>query len=260
MDTYRSMFTGNPGQSLTATRNVNRNNLVSGVGADQWPLLFRERSRLSPGTFPDAPVYPITSATYSDTSSMIVFDPNIRTPYAQSWTFGLQRELGKSMALEVRYVGHQKPPGMDHIQLQRYRTQHARERSHGRVLPGDVEPAGQCREREGLLRLQVPGAEYRHLSAADQPCLVQRVVRCRCDESVEVLGLELDQQHQSRLSQPGQSQPDIFCGNPVQRCHQARQWLEGRDAGQFLYNQSQPARRRHRPGQRRVYEIRLAGR
>jgi hypothetical protein len=105
MSTYRGEFTGNPGQSLTATRNVSRGNLVSGVGTDQWPLLFRERSRLTPGTFVDTPAYPITSDVYADTSSMTVFDPNLRTPYAQSWTFGIQRELGKSMALEVRYVG-----------------------------------------------------------------------------------------------------------------------------------------------------------
>ncbi len=105
MSTYQSEYSGNPGGTLTATRNVNRNNLVSGVGADQWPLLFRERSRLTPGTFPDTPVYPITSATYSETAAMTIFDPNIKTPYAQSWTFGIQRELNKSMAMEVRYVG-----------------------------------------------------------------------------------------------------------------------------------------------------------
>ena len=255
MTTYHGMFSGNPGGSLTATRNVNRNNLVSGVGTDQWPLLFRERSRLTPGTFPEAPIYPMTSATYSDTASMTVFDPNLKTPYAHVLDLRPPARAWQEHGPRSPLCGHQKPPGMDHLRLQRDRKQHARERSHGRVLPGDVEPAGQCREREGFLRLQVPGAEYRHLSAADQPCLVQRVVRCRCDESVEVLGLELDQQHQSRLSQPGQSQPDIFCGNPVQRCHQARQWLEGRDAGQLLYDQSQPARRRHGPGQRRVYAI-----
>ncbi len=105
MATYVGMFSDNPGQSLTATRNVGLGNLVSGVGADQWPLLFRERSRLTPGTFPTDPVYPITSATYSVSDGVTVFDPNLKTPYAQSWTFGIQRELNKSMALEVRYVG-----------------------------------------------------------------------------------------------------------------------------------------------------------
>jgi hypothetical protein len=105
MSTYLGEFSGNPGGSLTATRNVSRGNLVSGVGTDQWPLLFRERSRLTPGTFPDAPTYPMTSAIYADTSSMTVFDPNLKTPYAQSWTFGIQREISRSMAIEVRYVG-----------------------------------------------------------------------------------------------------------------------------------------------------------
>ncbi len=33
-----------------------------------------------------------------------MFDPHIRTPHVQSWTFGIQRELNKDMVLEVRYV------------------------------------------------------------------------------------------------------------------------------------------------------------
>ncbi len=34
-----------------------------------------------------------------------IIDPNIRTPYSQSWSFGIQREISKNMAIEVRYVG-----------------------------------------------------------------------------------------------------------------------------------------------------------
>lgn len=34
------------------------------------------------------------------------FDPNIRSPYVQSWSFGWQRELTKNMAIEARYVGN----------------------------------------------------------------------------------------------------------------------------------------------------------
>jgi hypothetical protein len=106
MSTYLGEFSGNPGGSLTATRNISRGNLiVPPTDTTQWPLLFRQRSRLTPGTFPDAPTYPITSATYSETASMTVFDPDLKTPYAQSWTFGVQREISKSMAVEVRYVG-----------------------------------------------------------------------------------------------------------------------------------------------------------
>src|SRR5262249_5055248 len=34
------------------------------------------------------------------------FNPNIKAGYVQSWSFGIQRELGKDMALEIRYVGN----------------------------------------------------------------------------------------------------------------------------------------------------------
>jgi len=35
------------------------------------------------------------------------FDPNLRAPYTQNYTFGIQRELWKNTAIEVRYVGNQ---------------------------------------------------------------------------------------------------------------------------------------------------------
>jgi len=38
--------------------------------------------------------------------SVNAFDPNINIPTVQSWSFGIQRELSPSMALEVRYVGN----------------------------------------------------------------------------------------------------------------------------------------------------------
>jgi hypothetical protein len=34
------------------------------------------------------------------------FDPNLRTPYVQQWTLGVERELSHTTALEVRYVGN----------------------------------------------------------------------------------------------------------------------------------------------------------
>ena len=32
-------------------------------------------------------------------------DPDLQVPYADSWTVGLQRTVGRNMAFEVRYVG-----------------------------------------------------------------------------------------------------------------------------------------------------------
>jgi hypothetical protein len=34
------------------------------------------------------------------------FDPNLRTPYVQQWSFGIEREIAPNTAFEVRYVGN----------------------------------------------------------------------------------------------------------------------------------------------------------
>jgi hypothetical protein len=67
--------------------------------------LLRERDRLGPPPLPSEPAYPLTDFPYvAITGSVSVFDPKIRVPYTQSWSLGLQREISKDMALEVRYV------------------------------------------------------------------------------------------------------------------------------------------------------------
>src|SRR5205814_7823880 len=33
-------------------------------------------------------------------------DPNIKQPYSESWNVGIQRQLGNTRALEIRYVGN----------------------------------------------------------------------------------------------------------------------------------------------------------
>jgi hypothetical protein len=102
MSTFTGVFANNPGVTIDASRNTTLGNLVSNVGSDTWPLLFSQTSRLGAPAFPTAPNYPLTPAV---TSSVRAFSPSMRTPYTMSWTFGLQRELSKDMALEVRYVG-----------------------------------------------------------------------------------------------------------------------------------------------------------
>ena len=96
-----TMFDSNTGLFVDATRNLSLGNLVSGTGTDVLPVLFRDKSRLGAPSFQDAPSYPMTGNV---TSSLNIFDPNIRTPYAQSWTLSLQREMTKDTVLEVRYV------------------------------------------------------------------------------------------------------------------------------------------------------------
>jgi hypothetical protein len=101
--TFVDLLGGNPGTYVTATRNMANGNLVSGVGSDVLPLLFRETNRLGPPPFVDTPVFPFVAA---NTASVSVYGPAMRIPYVQSWNFGLQRELGKDTVLEVRYVGN----------------------------------------------------------------------------------------------------------------------------------------------------------
>ncbi|HKX27082.1 MAG TPA: hypothetical protein VJ302_05250, partial [Blastocatellia bacterium] len=50
-----------------------------------------------------APNYPITSTIGNSANGFL---PGLKTGYVQSWTFGVQRELTKDTALEVRYVGN----------------------------------------------------------------------------------------------------------------------------------------------------------
>jgi hypothetical protein len=101
MSEYSEIFGDNPGSFLTADRNLTIGNLVGG-SLGSLPVLLRETNRLGAPAFPAAPVYPITGAVTDEADA---FDPNLKVPYSKSWTFGIQREITKVMALEVRYVG-----------------------------------------------------------------------------------------------------------------------------------------------------------
>lgn len=55
----------------------------------------------NPTTFSSS--FPLTASSGSGVNA---FNPDLRPGMVQSWTFGVQRELGKNQALEVRYVGN----------------------------------------------------------------------------------------------------------------------------------------------------------
>jgi Carboxypeptidase regulatory-like domain/TonB-dependent Receptor Plug Domain len=104
-----SDFTGplntNPGVviSTPTTRSESNGNLFVGAA----PLLFRNQTQLGPPSFSDIPVYPILPSVANGygTQSINGFNQNLQVPYADSWQGGITRSLGKSMAVEVRYVG-----------------------------------------------------------------------------------------------------------------------------------------------------------
>lgn len=96
MDDFTGVFGDNPGISIP----VNRNQALGNLGGA--PLLFRDQARLAPPAFPDKPAFPYAEQIDQDIE---IFDPNLRIPYSQTWSVGIQRALGSMMAVEVRYIG-----------------------------------------------------------------------------------------------------------------------------------------------------------
>ncbi|HMV85588.1 MAG TPA: TonB-dependent receptor [Blastocatellia bacterium] len=95
---FTSMFGGNEGVTF-----------ATGTSPANFPVEFgAPGSRLlRQGTPPYLSVpeakFPITARQGVAVND---FNPNLKPGYTQSWTFGIQRELTKSMAVEVRYVGN----------------------------------------------------------------------------------------------------------------------------------------------------------
>ena len=100
MGVFTGQYAANPGGTLTLTRNQANNNILP-PGSPGF-LLLRNESQMGAPTFPERPEYPMTDLVSQD---IRLFDPNIQTPYADSWTVGVQRRVSTNMALEVRYVG-----------------------------------------------------------------------------------------------------------------------------------------------------------
>lgn len=96
---FTSIFANNPGANRSGTRAISLGNL----GTDGLPVLFRDTARLAPLAAPTVS-YPFGPAV---TDSINAFDPNTELSYTHSYSFGWQRELGRNMALEIRYVGNQ---------------------------------------------------------------------------------------------------------------------------------------------------------
>jgi hypothetical protein len=97
MSDFNTVIDDNPGVNYVA----DRNHTVGNLGTP-GSILFRDRAALGPPSFPATRQYPMTDSRDGD---IHVFDPNLQTPYAQTWTAGWQRKLGAKMSAEIRYVG-----------------------------------------------------------------------------------------------------------------------------------------------------------
>ncbi len=99
MDVFEGTEGSNPGTSaqgtLTADTDFKAGSAL--LGSTLPPV------RLFPGVAQD----PLSASIYTYRSvSGYAADPNLRTPYVQTWSAGIQREVGKNTVLEVRYVGN----------------------------------------------------------------------------------------------------------------------------------------------------------
>jgi hypothetical protein len=105
IDRFTANSGANPGGTVGVTRDLGTGYplLLPGESA---PVLFSQRSRLGPPAFPSSPVYPI-AATTANSVNIFPQDRHLKTPRVHSYSVGVQRSLGRDMALEVRYVGNQ---------------------------------------------------------------------------------------------------------------------------------------------------------
>jgi hypothetical protein len=103
IDRFTAVYSSNPGGTTAATRSTGSTSFPLVLPGETWPLLFRETNRLGPPNHVTDPSFPIVATTGSDVN---IFDPNIQTPWVQSWSIGLQRALTRDMVFEVRYVGN----------------------------------------------------------------------------------------------------------------------------------------------------------
>ena len=102
---FHSMWGLNQGPTVTLSVNPTTNNIPAFVGPSGYTgagsVLFRDAT-LPAVAIPQAK-FPLPSpvgVSYNE------WDPGLRMGYTQSWSFGLQRELTKDTALEIRYVGN----------------------------------------------------------------------------------------------------------------------------------------------------------
>jgi hypothetical protein len=102
MNDYTGRLNNNPGIQINADRSGTLNNLGAA------PLLLRDTSRLGPPVIPETPSYPLLPTV---ANSINTFDPNLQVPSADSWSAGIQRGLGREMAVEIRYVGTRSRDG-----------------------------------------------------------------------------------------------------------------------------------------------------
>jgi hypothetical protein len=100
---FTANYGGNIGRTRTGTRTATAGTPTLGVGG--WPVLLRETSRLFPSAVP-APIGANFSLTPAINEDIDIHYPVWETPHSHQYSFGVQRQLGRDLGIDVRYVGN----------------------------------------------------------------------------------------------------------------------------------------------------------
>ena len=106
---FTGVYGANPGSTRDATRGAtlggDRYIAADGLGL---PVLLSQAGRLLAPSMIAPPSYidGTSIMTPGLTETVAVMDPNLTVPYTHQYSFGWQREFGKTTGLEVRYVGN----------------------------------------------------------------------------------------------------------------------------------------------------------
>lgn len=97
---------GNAGLQSTATITTLAGNVTAGIqNCTGTPLVCSSFNQVPIPTF-RVPRNLLDQLTLSQTPTLFTTEYNLKTPYAEQWNFGIEREIFKDTALSVGYVGN----------------------------------------------------------------------------------------------------------------------------------------------------------
>ena len=199
MNDFTGLFNNNPGivDQRDPQPGARQHHRPGGAA----PLLFRDDRRLGAAGVPDDAGVSDDRRRRLRTSTCSIRTSQCRTP--TRGRVGIQRSVGKNMALEVRYVGTR-------VATTRWATRELQRVQHHRQrLPQRV-PAAQANLQANIAAGR--GAHVRlhrragHVAAADLPRVLQRRSRRRTPATRRSTPAQLDEHDVPRL--PGGAQPE----------------------------------------------------
>ena len=106
---FNDNYAGNPGRTRAGGRSTTTGTPVLPI-SDNNPVLLRNASQMYPSAAP-APLVGEWSLTPAINETVRIHYPDWPVPQTHQYSFGFQRELGKSTALDIRYVGNTEAGG-----------------------------------------------------------------------------------------------------------------------------------------------------